>query len=364
MITFVVTANHRYTVEKLCSGAVPGGPPCRSMSYDDLFCARDIEPGAYIFCDHERLSHVELLAAAEIFALASRSPQVRLFNDPAKVRTRFGLLRMLREAGVNDFDAYAADGLPRPAKFPVFVREIATHGKPVTPLLSSQEALDAALAEAVRAGYPLSGLLVIEFCAEPVRDNVWRRWGAHRFGATTVLAEVVSEDNWNVKYGAAGLVDDEVYRADDEATRANRHVDVLDRVFALAGVEYGRADFGLVGGRPQIYEINTNPHIGALAAHPSAVRQATLEYNRSRFLAALAALDAPAQGDRVSIERETRSDPKHVIDELRAQLREPRDRFAALQGEIARLREEADRLRATAPVRAAPWVRLFGGRVR
>jgi hypothetical protein len=334
------------------------------MSYDDLFCARDIAPGAYIFCDHERLSHVELLAAAEIFALAARSPQIRAFNDPARVRTRFGLLRMLREVGVNAFDAYPADGLPRPTKFPVFVREIATHGKPVTPLLSSQAALEEALVEAVRAGYPLSGLLVIEFCAEPFRDNVWRRWGAHRFGATTVLAEIVSEDNWNVKYGAAGLVDDEVYQADEMATRENRHVEVLDHVFALAGIEYGRADFGLVDGRPQIYEINTNPHIGVLAAHPSAVRQATLLENRARFLAALAAMDAPEEGDRVVIERESRSDPKHVIDELRAQWREPRDQFAALQVEVARLRAEVERLRAPPPTRAARWGGLFGRRVR
>jgi hypothetical protein len=29
----------------------------------------------------------------------------------------------------------------------------------------------------------------------------------------------------------------------------------------MAGIEFGRADYGVVDGRVQIYEINTNPHL-------------------------------------------------------------------------------------------------------
>ena len=32
-------------------------------------------------------------------------------------------------------------------------------------------------------------------------------------------------------------------------------------MFAIARIDYGRIDYGIVGGRPQVYEINTNPTV-------------------------------------------------------------------------------------------------------
>jgi hypothetical protein len=46
----------------------------------------------------------------------------------------------------------------------------------------------------------------------------------------------------------------------------------LKPVFELAAIEYGRADFGRLGGKAQIYEINGNPHIQFPTEHPSAPR--------------------------------------------------------------------------------------------
>ena len=40
---------------------------------------------------------------------------------------------------------------------------------------------------------------------------------------------------------------------------ANLYESILRRAFDLAGIDYGRADFSIVDGAPQIYEINTNP---------------------------------------------------------------------------------------------------------
>jgi hypothetical protein len=274
------------------------------MSYDDLFRLSELKPGAYVFCDLERLSDLELRTAAKLFRLASKAPNIRLFNDPAKVKTRFALLRSLNEAGVNEFDAYPADGCPRPKKFPVFVREAATHREPLTPLLDSQEALDRALLELPLAGNPLRGLIVIEFCAEPVRDGVWRRWGAYRLGGAPFLDNVVSGDTWNVKTGRLGLVGEDVYREDDRLIRRNAFARQLAAVFSIAAIDYGRADFGFVNGRPQIYEINTNPDLGrgGPALHMSAVRQSTQDFAHARMLRDLAAMDLKAEGPTLPIE--------------------------------------------------------------
>ena len=112
---------------------------------DELFAASELPPGVYVFTDFERLSAIELLAAAGIFRQASQAPNLRCLNDPARAKLRFALLRALKEAGLNDFDAYPANGLPRASKFPVFVRATADHGLALTPLLHSQADLDAAL---------------------------------------------------------------------------------------------------------------------------------------------------------------------------------------------------------------------------
>ena len=44
--------------------------------------------------------------------------------------------------------------------------------------------------------------------------------------------------------------------------RENPHAAWLARVFDLAGIEYGRVDYGVAGGVPQVWEINLNATIG------------------------------------------------------------------------------------------------------
>ena len=78
-----------------------------------------------------------------------------------------------------------------------------------------------------------------------------------------------------------------------------RFRDVLRRAFELARVDYGRADFAIVGGRPQIYEINTNPRHGSRRSlvrgtHPD--RLETQLGAEDRLRAALLATARPSTG--------------------------------------------------------------------
>jgi hypothetical protein len=66
--------------------------------------------------------------------------------------------------------------------------------------------------------------------------------------------------------------------------------------FERGHVEYGRADFSLVGGRPQVYEINTNPSFGRLREHPYPIRLASFRLVLERLQDALAEIDGPASG--------------------------------------------------------------------
>lgn len=50
-------------------------------------------------------------------------------------------------------------------------------------------------------------------------------------------------------------------REEIEYIRTNPHRDALAKIFRIAGIDYGRIDYGLVDGTVQTYEINTNPRL-------------------------------------------------------------------------------------------------------
>ena len=276
MLLMVGTRHHRYTLDMLVHTECGGrGAWIAPVSYDDLFAADLLPGGTYVFTDIDRLAPFERRLAAAAFAeMASRPDQFRPINDPARVRTRYGLLRALQIAGLNDFDAYRAAGQPRPRRFPVFVRSETDHSNPVTDLLEDQRALDDALLVLEADGRPLDDLVVIEFAAEPVAPGVWRRYTGYLIDGDVLTDIPVSEAHWLVKDGA-DLVGEETYLDDISAINTSRHAAVLKEAFEIGRIDFGRLDFGIVGGRVQVYEINTNPNFrGPDLEHPSAVRRA------------------------------------------------------------------------------------------
>lgn len=361
MITFVTTRAHAYTVAALGEDFGAPLPPCRAMPYDELFGLPALPGGTYVFCDIERLSHQELVLAAELYRRLKGVQGFRVLNDPSRIRTRYGLLRALREAGVNGFDAYRADGLPKPGAFPVFVRAEAVHEEALTGLLGSQAELDAELERLAGEGHALRGLLVIEYRAEPVSPGIFQRWGSFRIGERIHLDHIVMEDSWNVKWGTAGLATEETFAAHDRAVRENGHAAALATAFGISGIEYGRADFGLVAGLPQIYEINTNPFVTRLSEHRSATRMATMLFSHQRFAECLAQIDTPDCGASLTVDASSLSEfARRAHDELAethcpgpAEARPPGggqdDGPAVADGrdaEIGALRIETGRLRA------------------
>jgi hypothetical protein len=299
---FLGTGFHAYTLRWLVASQCGGqSVAVHPLTYDAAFAAERLAPGCYIFTDIERLSAYERRLAAGLYrAMAARRDRFTPLNDPARARFRYALLRALHEDGVNGFDAYRADGWPRPRRFPVFLKAEADHGPALSDLLPDQAALDAALVRLPAEGRPLDGIVVIEFAGEPIAPGVWTRFTAFNVAGAILPDLPVTEGHWMVKTGAAGLVDDAGYARHDRMIREGHHAAVLARAFQLAGIDFGRADFGLLGGRAQIFEINTNPNMPGLdPPHPSARRQATHAFTWGRLTQALARLArlAPSGAD-------------------------------------------------------------------
>lgn len=290
MIHFLTTTRHRYTFDEI----VKALPQVRVHPYEQALNGKTEMPGGRIvFSDVDRLNVGAQLAAAQLYRKLKAQPEkYRVLNDPARVKLRYGLLRNLWQRGYNSFDAYRADEGATPRQFPVFVRHEHEHRAPLSGLLDTQAALDATLQQLIDGGAPAGTILIVEYRAEPVAPGLFRKLAAYRVGDRIVPANTVHDDQWCVKYGKTGGGTDELYADELDLIQNNRYEPMLRPIFSAADIEYGRVDFGLCGGKVEVYEINTNPNITLPSAqHPSATRVRSERLVWEGLLAAIAAID-------------------------------------------------------------------------
>ena len=290
MIRFLLTRGHGYTLKPVRQDAQ--APPISLMSFDRLLRSRWLRRATYIFTDLDRLSYWDLELTSHLY-LQMKNAGLPVWNNPAHVKNRYRLLRALHAAGLNDFNAYAVDELNPNIRYPVFLRKLQGHRKPVSDLLETRAQLDQAITSAIAAGTPADNLLVVEYVGEPIRPGLFRKLAAFRIGDAIVPHISVHESKWLVKYGELGIAGDDMYRQELELLQTNPYADHLRKVFDVAGIEYGRADFGFYQGRLQVFEINTNPALSAPGKHPSPVRMESLKLVWTQYLEALRGLDTP-----------------------------------------------------------------------
>jgi hypothetical protein len=298
MITLLTTTAHAYTHAPLVAS---DRFDFRMLSYNRALRARALPRGTYIFGDLDRLGFWELELAARLYRrLAAHG--LRLLNDPARVLQRFALLARLHHDGRNDFAVWRVEEPARPTRFPVFLRTQSAHRGPLSDLLHDAAAVEAAIAHALAEGVPVRELMLVEYCAQPVGEKLFRKLATMRVGDAMVCTLCVHESRWSAKHGEAGIATDALYRDEHDIIAGNRHGEALRPAFEAAGIEYGRADFALVDGREQVYEINTNPMVARLGAHPVPLRLEADALFFERLLDAVAAIDSPSTGPRVAID--------------------------------------------------------------
>ena len=288
MILVITTREHAYTHAAV---AKERALDVVVVSYDEILRRKRPYRATHIFTDLDRLPAWQVHDAALLFRKLGRAG-IRALNDPARVRSRFGLLRALNRAGINEFDAYPADSLETPRRWPVFIRLEGNHLAPVSGLLHDQDELDRAIEDAIDQGAPRSTMLIVEYCSEPVRPGLFRKLSVFRVGDRLLGYTCVHDDNWLVKYGKAGLAPAELYEEEYSFVENNPFGAAMLDVFNIAGIDYGRVDFGLVGGRPQIYEINSNPMVDPKPSASLAERRnQSVALFRTNYLEAMEAID-------------------------------------------------------------------------
>lgn len=305
MINFVTTRSHGYTVRHLVNQL----GNARHWSYERLFRQKELHSGTWVFTDHERLSNFEIALAAKVANRLERGG-ARVLNHPAHVLSRHDLLKALNGAGINRFSAWRCESQPRPNSFPVFIRNEFDHLSADLELIADQPALDSTLSRMRKNGIPLAGKLVIEYAGQEVSPGIWQRFATYRVGHRLIAHHNVVDFRWAAKDVqdkqrlAAHPMFETFLENERRFVEGNMHEGVLRQAFDLAGIDYGRADFSLIDGRPQIFEINTNPAHGShntiyRETHPQRVE--TQRLAEDRLYAALRDANLPA-GARIALD--------------------------------------------------------------
>ncbi len=264
LITIVTRADSRTAVlDYLYSRGRSLRGLLKTIAYESLFGKRRLKTRAVIFADLERLDAAALHRAAGIKARLDEAG-VPTLNDPARSMRRYQLLRFLHDAGINPFNVYSA-AEPRPAvRFPVFLREAGEHSGAASKLFNTREELNAALARMEEIGLRRDTHLIVEYQDTRSTEGYFRKYGAFRIGDRIVPRHLLFSPDWEIKNGGRGFTPAQA-KEEWNYVRDNPHAEALMKTFDMAAIEYGRIDYSFQGGRPVIWEINTNPLLGTAA---------------------------------------------------------------------------------------------------
>lgn len=219
-------------------------------------------------------------------ALLERLGPERVLNHPQHSLLRLGLLRALSDAGLNRFRAYPALERDPGMRFPVFLRhELGTLWQAPT-LIEDAETFSAHV-RVVKD----PEVLAIEFCDTADAQGRYRKYGCFVVGGRIVPRHLFVSRNWLVK--AADIVDAAVVDEELEFLAANPHQRALLEVCRLARIDYGRIDYAVLDGQPQVWDINTTPQIGNDPKKDVPQRQAVHTMFVQGFGEALDAIDPP-----------------------------------------------------------------------
>jgi len=223
------------------------------------------------------------------------------------------------------------------ARFPVFIRHIHRHNGPATRLVHSPEELRRLITALRIRGRRMRDHMIVEYCDASGPDRLFRKYAAFRVGRHIVPSHVFASPTWIVK----SMQNQPTEASVQEGLRfqhENPHGAWLAKVFDIAGIDYGRVDYGVAAGVPQVWEINLNATLGRaegqsrhanLAPALKALRDSGRDIFHAQLRAAFLELDLYAAADRLEV----------TID-------------GALQ---ARVRREADELQRRQ--RVAGWLR-------
>lgn len=234
----------------------------QTFPYRKVWLRKSFQHGACIFSDLELLSSWRLCLAQRFSDRLRQIPEGRkILNSPRNYSGRFQLSQILYEKRINHFRVWRLTEPNDRLKFPVFLRREADHRGSLSGLLRSRDELEDALKKLSFRDRWLRHrqLMAVEYidCADA--DGIFRKFSVMNIGGVLIPRHILFSRNWLTKKPdlmTAAMADEEAAFIENFP-----HREQIAEIFRIAGVDYGRIDYGLNNERVQVWEINTNPTI-------------------------------------------------------------------------------------------------------
>jgi len=295
MICFLMAPRtNRFTIaEFLFEYAPKMVPKIRFIDVARIANGESVNAKTWIFVGHDEATDPKSRSQMLAVEAKLRNEEQRVFNLPSRVLGRFELLKKLRALGINTYDVHDADPTQLKAwRFPVFVRPRHEHEG------SSILLRHPADAERLFAQHPqLSGpdSMVTEYVDTVekggVHDGVFRKYSVQRVGDRYIARHVIFSKNWVTK---TSDLFETAFAAEDAAfVGLRRQTPILPEVvtaFETANIEYGRIDYGMYKGKPQIWEINVNPVVVPRMGRINSQRHKAQKISATRVVEAFEAI--------------------------------------------------------------------------
>jgi hypothetical protein len=231
------------------------------LTFESIASSQELPFGTYIFGAIDQLSFTERRIAEICWnALSEARPPITLLNHPRQVLCRYDLLKACFDLKRNTFRVMRASEFYRCHSFPVFIRNARRHSGSLTPLLHTPRELRHAVLKSVFKGHYLRDLIIVEYRDTVDASGIFREYNASIVGSRIIPQAVVHNSNWVTKWSHR-LINPEQALEERDFMDRNPHAEWLKETFALANIQYGRIDYGVKEGVPQVWEINTNPQI-------------------------------------------------------------------------------------------------------
>ncbi|WP_220185056.1 hypothetical protein [Paracoccus sp. S1E-3] len=264
------------------------------LSYGEFLSLPELPRATYLFLDIERLTPDRLAATPlRIAQLEKAMPGTRILNRPDRIVDRLTIMQRLWEAGINGFRVMPVTAPPEDLRYPVFLRGMQDHEGPRSTLIGDAAELD----RAVAALNSPDGFAITEYIDARNAEGLHEKRSYMRVGDRLFPAARDVSRNWVCKgeySNPEGVAQPEIELAFLTGTEDR---DALRRAFDVTRIDYGRADYAVVDGRPQLFEINTNPWVEPPEGVPAWARRSAGTIV-SAWLDAVEALDAESGIDR------------------------------------------------------------------
>ena len=296
MLAFIISEDHQYAVrDVLETREHPLHGRVFILSYREFLSLPVLPRATYLFLDIERLTPERLISVPKRIAQLERAmPGIRIVNRPDRIVDRLTIMRRLFEAGINDFRVLPVTHPPEDLRYPVFLRGMQDHEGPRSTLMATPEELTRAVAELPSP----DGFAITEYIDARNAEGLHEKRSYMRIADQLFPAARDVSRNWVCKGEYSNP--EGVPQPDIELAFLNGTEDreALRHAFEVTGIEYGRADYAVVDGHPQLFEINTNPWVEPPEGVPAWARRSA-QTIVSGWLGAITALDSASGIDRL-----------------------------------------------------------------